>query len=71
MRELNVQEAALVAGGNGLPNGGVDAGPAQADDRYITVTYQSTTNPTVTLTAKCVDYLRELESADPGPESGA
>lgn len=68
MRELNLQEAALVGGGND-DDGLEDARPGQPDDSYITVTYQLP-GSTVTLTAKCVDYLRGLDTEGPGSESG-
>ncbi|HET6630217.1 MAG TPA: hypothetical protein VFG91_10620 [Woeseiaceae bacterium] len=70
MRDLNWQEAMLVAGGNGtVGEQAEDASLADPDSRSVTVTYQPP-GSAVTLTAKCVEYRRGLDSEGSGSESG-
>lgn len=81
MRELNLQEAALVAGGNDTLNARVaDACEGQPDSTNVTVTYTSSTTmgvpgiadrdatTTISLTANCGDYRNGLD--DSGSEEG-
>jgi hypothetical protein len=68
MRELNLQETKVVAGGNDkLSDPAQDAGLGQPDSSSFTASYPT---PTGTLTVKCVDYRRELHSGDLGSGSG-
>lgn len=66
MRELNLQEAGLVAGGNGILADRAEGARPQPDGRNLTVSYQPFES-TVTVTAKCVDYRRGLDPAGSEP----